>query len=335
MPFTPGGNFTLDPQYRAESGQTIRVEQHNPPLEDIASGLSQVMVRDGRAPMVGPLNMNGFSIIGLPASSQASSPATVSQTAPIGSLLDYAGDTAPAGWLLCYGQEVSRSTYAALFAVIGTKFGAGNSSTTFNVPDCRGRVSAGRDDMGGTAAGRVTEFTATSVGAFGGAQSITLTVAQLPAWNLSGTAANAGGHQHNGSTYFSGIHNHSGWTDVQGLHSHTGTTSVAGAHQHGYTSPGNEVTGPVVGPSQRFGAVSSTTDWAGDHAHTLNIANNGNHSHTVGTNDSGNHQHAFVTDTGGVHSHTVTVASGGSGASHSNMQPTIIFNKIIRATYGV
>jgi len=56
-------------------------------------------------------------------------------------------ETAPTGWLLCNGAAVSRSTYASLFAVIGTTFGTGDDSTTFNVPDFRGRVPAGVDGL--------------------------------------------------------------------------------------------------------------------------------------------------------------------------------------------
>ena len=75
---------------------------------------------------------------------------------PVGAGIAFAGTSAPTGWLLCYGQAVSRSTYSALFAVIGTNFGAGDGSTTFNLPDMQGRVAVGKDDMSGSAAGRVT-----------------------------------------------------------------------------------------------------------------------------------------------------------------------------------
>ena len=81
-------------------------------------------------------------------------------TIPSGMLAPFAGATAPTGWFLCDGQAVSRSTYANLFAVIGTTYGAGDgtasSGTTFNVPDLRGRTIAGQDDMGGSAASRLT-----------------------------------------------------------------------------------------------------------------------------------------------------------------------------------
>lgn len=63
--------------------------------------------------------------------------ATLWADAPIGCIQAYGGTTAPDGWLICNGAAVSRTTYAALFAVIGTSFGAGDGTTTFNVPDLR------------------------------------------------------------------------------------------------------------------------------------------------------------------------------------------------------
>jgi len=64
-------------------------------------------------------------------------------TMPCGTIIAFAGATAPAGWLLCNGQAVSRTTYADLFKLIGTSYGAGNGSSTFNVPDLRGRFLEG------------------------------------------------------------------------------------------------------------------------------------------------------------------------------------------------
>lgn len=71
---------------------------------------------------------------------------------PTGTLLMTGRGSAPTGFLLCQGQAVSRTTYAALFAVYGTTFGAGNGTTTFNLPDFRGRVAVGPD----AGAGRIT-----------------------------------------------------------------------------------------------------------------------------------------------------------------------------------
>lgn len=111
---------------------------------------------------------------------------------PPGSILDYAGATAPSGWLLCYGQAISRTTYATLFDAIGTAYGTGDGSTTFNVPDLRGRVVAGQDDMGGTSANRLTGLSGgvdgDTLGGTGGAESHTLTEAQLAAHDHTATA---------------------------------------------------------------------------------------------------------------------------------------------------
>jgi microcystin-dependent protein len=62
---------------------------------------------------------------------------------PTGTVIPYAGSTAPSGYLICNGSAVSRTTYSNLFSVIGTTYGAGDGSTTFNLPDLRGRVVVG------------------------------------------------------------------------------------------------------------------------------------------------------------------------------------------------
>lgn len=102
---------------------------------------------------------------------------------PVGVINPYAGSTAPTGWLLCSNQPVSRETYSALFAVIGTTYGSGDGSTTFNVPDLRGRTVAGLDNMGGTAASRLTSTVLTAsntLGATGGTQTHVLAAGELP-----------------------------------------------------------------------------------------------------------------------------------------------------------
>lgn len=86
---------------------------------------------------------------------------------PTGSILAYGGTSAPTGWLLCDGSAVSRTTYAALFAVIGETAGEGNNTTTFNVPDLRGRFLRGRDGGAGRdpdAAGRTAMATGGNTG---------------------------------------------------------------------------------------------------------------------------------------------------------------------------
>jgi microcystin-dependent protein len=103
-------------------------------------------------------------------------------TLPVGVIMPFPGTTIPTGWLTCHGQSLSRSVYAELFAVIGTQYGSA-SGTTFNLPDLRGRVVAGRDNMGGTAADRLSEAilgeNPNSLGAAGGVEYIALVEASL------------------------------------------------------------------------------------------------------------------------------------------------------------
>ncbi len=101
---------------------------------------------------------------------------------PTGAIQTFAGSVAPNGWLLCNGQEVSRTTYDKLFAVCGLTYGSGNGSTTFNVPDMRGRFTRGANG---------------NLGSMGGSSSITLGSQNLPeiVWNtiqVTGTGSENG-----------------------------------------------------------------------------------------------------------------------------------------------
>jgi len=112
-------------------------------------------------------------------------PSAISSLMPTGTVMPFAGTALPnSDWLFCDNTPISRTEYADLFEVIGTTYGSGDGSTTFNKPDLRGRVIAGQDDMGGTSADRLTGLSGglngDNLGATGGSQTHTLTTSEIP-----------------------------------------------------------------------------------------------------------------------------------------------------------
>ena len=89
---------------------------------------------------------------------------------PVGCAMDWFTDTAPTNWMLCRGQAISRTTYSKLFAILGTTYGIGDGSTTFNLPDFRGKTAVGKSASG----------TFGTIGQSVGNETTTLSVANLP-----------------------------------------------------------------------------------------------------------------------------------------------------------
>lgn len=205
----------------------------------------------------------GISTAKLDADAQA-------QFVPIGTVLEFSGTAAPSGYLMCYGQEVSQATYADLFAVVGTTYdqmwgAAAPSAGNFRIPDCRGATTFGKDDMGGSAANRITNavsgITGTTLGSTGGAQSVTLAETNLPA------------HTHTID------HNHaSATTSSDGAHTHSTT------HDQWMNDSGNnnkQVT-DSAGSEYRDNAADTTTS-NGAHTHTLDLPNFTGSSGSIGS----------------------------------------------------
>ena len=249
---------------------------------------------------------------------------TIDALLPIGIMWIWPTDTAPDGYLLCRGQAISRTTYASLFAIIGTTYGVGDNSTTFNLPNGAGKMFVGKDST-------QTEFD--TLGETGGDKASTALIAHTHTGpshtHTGGTGGVSANHTHSGPN-----HNHSTPT-----HQHTATTNGESGHTHVptgsdafwcYDAGGGE-TNENLGAGSLTGKKSSTGASSG-HTHTLTTDGNqgGGTSGDAGTGQTGtissDHGHSFTSDAAG----TGDTGSAGSGASYSIMNPYQVINYIIK-----
>jgi microcystin-dependent protein len=228
MPRNSSGVYTL-PQSAFTAGTTISSAAVNSDLSDIATALTGSLPVNGSTGMTGQLKLPDGSIsapalsfsnelttgFNRPTSGEIGVVIGGSQigyfnsagfqgpgSTPIGSVMPFCSEsTPPSLWYLCYGQAVSRTTYSLLYSVLGTTWGSGDGSTTFNLPDLRGYVPAGPDNMGGSAAGRLPGY---GFGGAGGNYNFALTTGNVPphTHGYSGTtASDSPAHTHNYNFY--------------------------------------------------------------------------------------------------------------------------------------
>ena len=246
---------------------------------------------------------------------------------PIGLTIDwdYGAASIPSWALLQYGQAISRTTYPALHNLAnlaGYPHGSGDGSTTFNLGDKRGRAGAGKDDMGGTAAGRITAAISgaaggTTLGAVVGTEGVTLSTGQMPS------------HSHGGAT-----------GTVSTDHAHSGDSGGRNQdHQHGdyghLHQPYQRVMSQDgwIGPGSSWYAGAGGDPWSSHSGGGWQTSGGWFFSNT-GTAApqwvSANHGHQ--TSFGTVSAwHTQSISAVGGGTAHLNTQPTIIVNKLVRA----
>ena len=236
-----------------------------------------------------------------------------------GMAMVWPGVAEPPGWLFCFGQEVSRTTYANLFTAISTAYGAGDGSTTFNLPDYRDRTVIGRGDMGGTGANRLS---VTITG--------TTTAGSAVVTGLSSTAGIAVGMLAIGANIPAGrtIASIDSATQVT---SNSGTSVTAGSASIRFASIDSHTLGATGGTNTH---TLSEPELA-LHGHpyrasyisqsTANSDVNGGFMHN---NSSVSNQAAFT----GTPSNTQGQGIGGSGGgrAHNNVQPSIVANWIIK-----
>jgi microcystin-dependent protein len=229
------------------------------------------------------------------------------------------------------------------------------ANKTLTLPDWRGRILAGLDAMGSTSSGRIpgaayTSGSADVLGSVGGAATVTLTTAEIPAHGHAGTTAAGGAHTHTGTVDSGGAHTHTGTTATEGAHTHTGTSDSGGAHDHGGStgaegSHTHSGTTDAAGGFTPSGTVASTLNTGGN---DLAYGNAG-FSFTAGstgalavvgalTPGSGvtitstftgtavsAHSHTFTTGAGSSHSHSISSQAAhthtfttGAGSAHSH-----------------
>lgn len=172
---------------------------------------------------------------------------------PVGIIQMFAGSTAPNGWLVCDGSTVSRSAYSDLFKIIGTTYGAGNSNTTFTLPDMRGRFAMG--------AGTGTGLNSSGSGAISGSSQTARTVGQWLGETHLLTTAELASHSH-ANTVSGGS---------------TGTMSANASHTHAATKPIY-----VYDPGVSSGGLTASTYVRGNDSAGINpvTPTSTDHSHT-------------------------------------------------------
>lgn len=213
-----------------------------------------------------------------------------------GEIKSVAFATAPQGYLSCDGSAVSRTTYATLFAAIGTTYGSGDGTTTFNVPDLRGEFLRGWDNGRGVDSGRSLGSTqGEDVGVHGHTATVSI---------------NSDSHSHTASTG-SDSHSHTGTTNTD-THDHGGLRADPGTNAG--TSGGSYIGNTRLGDSS--GLVSYTESIQDD-----------THSHTF-TTDSDSHNHSVTVDSDS-HNHTGTVTVNDSAAGE-NRPRNVTVNYIIK-----
>ena len=246
----------------------------------------------------------------------------------VGRIGTFAMATPPPGWFRANGAAVSRTVYAALFAKIGTTYGAGDGINTFNLPDPRGKFIRVLDDGRGIDTGRVLgsdqadetrRHNHSGSAAAAGGHYHTSSAAAAGGHNHSGSSAGAGGHNHTGSSAGAGGHSHSARSGAAGSHSHAAYSDIQGNHAH--TVDNSRSDGGNYGSwyyADTGGAVNqpgNITNEAGSHSHNISVAGVGNHDHTVTVDGIGDHNHAITVAGVGDHNHVITV---GNVADHSH-----------------
>lgn len=258
---------------------------------------------------------------------------------PVGSLLAFAGSTSPSGYLLCDGSAISRTEYSSLFTVVGTTYGIGDNATTFNLPDLRGRVAVGRDNMGGTPANRM----------IGTNKSVTFATGDVNTGTETITISNHGFLNDNQVQFATTGTLPSPLSSAQPYYVIDATTNSlrvsttpsgsvvnltsVGSGTHTIQVVAGEINGQSLGATGGWQTHQLVISQLASHTHTqvshqhsiTEFTNTSSGSDSKWWNESGNTTHTSITTPA-----TPTINATGSGGYHQNTQPSIILNYIIK-----
>ena len=250
--YTTAQTYTVPATVKGKLGQTANLQE----WQNSAGTVLAKVEADGKITTAGSLAVTGDIV----ANSITTTIPIVS--VPTGGMIPYAGTTAPTQFLLCQGQAVSRTTYAGLFAVIGTTYGVGDNSTTFNLPNPNGRVIAGKAASG----------TFATLGGTGGYETHQLSTGELPV------------HAH------SIDHDHGAFTSGNDSpdHSH-GTTWTYGAT---HNSSGGYAIGAAVTTYWSFNVQSGGANTR--HTHSIDVPYFSGTSGNAGSNTAHNNLQPYL-----------------------------------------
>ncbi len=291
----------------------------------------------------GTFSGNGAGLTDIPTSGIVGLDTVLATVVPVGTVVMQVVDSAvPTGYLVMNGQAISRTTYSALYGILGVKYGNGNGTTTFNLPDFRGVFPRGLDESRGLDTGRALDPTPQSGMVANHTHSGT--TASDGAHTHTGTTS-TNSHSHSGTTAAGGVHSHTGYTGAY-AHAHSGTTSWNGDHSHsgyvtlsatstggGYPQNGGGgntpqniglAIGVAGGHNHSFGTTTDT------HSHAIQTYDSGNHAHNFSTN-SVDHNHTFTTASGGAHTHTFTTGNPNSGGGTETRPVNMAVRFLIKA----
>jgi microcystin-dependent protein len=236
---------------------------------------------------------------------------------PSGTINQTARATAPSGYLLCDGSAISRTTYSSLFDAIGTAYGVGDNSTTFNIPNLKGRVPVGFDSS-------QTEFD--TLGETGGAKTHTLTTAEMPSHTH---VQNSHNHTQDSHNHTQNSHNHSQNSHNHGQDSHNHSQN---AHSHPVGGSGSTLflvngsgTNGNINLALGGGAYASSTPQP---ATATNNATTATNQAATATNIATTATNIATTATNIAT--TATNQNTGGGGAHNNLQPYVVLNYMIK-----